>query len=278
MRSPLWASILLLSGLLPTLPALGREVVRLQTRCYVQQSNQSLDAYPCELRLIYNDPTRTSGTPDAVQVKWAYGGLSEFLYNPSQGWKWLDPASRTWVPASPTWLRTASVSCYRFGNMCFGRGFPTPDPASTATAAAPPARPTPAPVSRPGGSTATTPAKANEVGVDEAIACVDALYAALSAQDFAAARRYLAGQAASQFDAAFFRQFRGVRANRFRATNDPGPGLTLLANTRYEYRDGSVQVEQRSFRVERSRDGLRVVRSQFIGIVEPRSTPQKSSP
>ncbi len=276
MRSPLWASILLLSSLLPTLPAQGREVVRLQTRCYVQQSNQALDAYPCELRLIYNDPTRTSGSPDAVQVKWAYGGLSEFLYNPSQGWKWLEPTSKTWVPASPSWLRTASVSCYRFGNMCFGRGFPAPEPATTATVAATIPRPTPAPVSRPGSSTAATPAKGNEVGVDEAIACIDALYAALSAQDFAAARRSLDGQAASQFDGAFFRQFRSVRANRYRATNDPGSGLTLIANTRYEYRDGSVQVEQRSFRIERRREGLRVVRSQFIGIVEPRAMPQKT--
>lgn len=277
MRSLLWASALLLSGLIPTLPSQARDVVKLQTRCYVQQPDQSLSSYPCELRLIYTNPTATSSVPEAVQVKWAYGGLSEFLYNPQRGWQWLEPASRTWVPASPTWLRTGTISCYRFGNMCFGRGFPTPEATAAPSAASPPSRTTVTATTQPPSGTASSSQGKDAVGVDEAIACINALYTALTAQEFTTARRYLAGQASSQFEAAFFRQFRQVSANRFRATNDPGPGLTLIANTRYEYRDGSVQVEQRSFRVERQREGLRIVSSQFLSVLEPRSTPKKGA-
>ncbi len=98
-----------------------RDLTRTVSRCYVRQPDQSYTAYECEIRTIYNNPGPKA---DAVQIKWSYGATSDFLWTKAQGWRWFDPGSKQWLPYQPEWLQTADFSCLRFGNMCFGRGFP----------------------------------------------------------------------------------------------------------------------------------------------------------
>jgi hypothetical protein len=254
MRHILCAAGLLLAGSLTATAAQTREVLKISTRCYVRQPDQQFTAYPCELRLVYSNP---DPVPDAVQVKWAYGGLTEFLYSRSRGWQWLEPTSRTWVPAEAEWVETPALSCYRFGNMCFGRGFPVLD--------SPPSSPVP-----PATASGLIGSSTGSVTAAEAIACVEALYRALSRQDFTTAGRYFSGRAALQFDPAFFRQFRRVTVSDLRVTGQGGESVSLLGSNRYEYRDGATQTEERSYRVERVNGTPRIVASEFRAVLRSR--------
>jgi hypothetical protein len=127
-----------------------RDLTRTVSRCYVRQADQSYTAYECEIRTIYNTPGPKA---DAVQIKWSYGATSDFLWTKARGWQWFDPGSRQWLPYQPEWLQTSDFSCLRFGNMCFGRGFPIQggeklpedNPAKATTAAAPTTAPSPTP-------------------------------------------------------------------------------------------------------------------------------------
>ncbi len=98
-----------------------RDLTRTVSRCYVRQADQSYTAYECEIRSIYNTPGPKA---DAVQIKWSYGATSDFLWTKARGWQWFDPGSKQWLLYQPEWLETSDFSCLRFGNMCFGRGFP----------------------------------------------------------------------------------------------------------------------------------------------------------
>jgi hypothetical protein len=98
-----------------------RDLTRTVSRCYVRQADQSYTAYECEIRTIYNTPGPKA---DAVQIKWSYGATSDFLWTKARGWQWFDPGSRQWLAYQPEWQQTGDFSCLRFGNMCFGRGFP----------------------------------------------------------------------------------------------------------------------------------------------------------
>ena len=115
-----------------------------------------------------------------------------------------------------------------------------------------------------------------QAGSDAAIRAVEGLYAALSRQDFATARSFFSGEAADQFDPAFFRQFSRVSVEDLRPTG-PGPGgsaTTLEGVVRFTYRDGSEQTETRSFRVEPGPEGPRISASAFQAVLSPRSPRQ----
>lgn len=104
-----------------------------------------------------------------------------------------------------------------------------------------------------------------------AIRAVEGLYAALSRQDFASARRFFSGEAADQFDPAFFRQFSRVSVENLRPSGPPGRGTTLEGVVRFTYRDGSEQTESRSFRLEAGPEGPRISASAFGAVLSPRS-------
>lgn len=113
-----------------------------------------------------------------------------------------------------------------------------------------------------------------QAGSDAAIRAVEGLYAALSRQDFATARSFFSGEAADQFDPAFFRQFSRVSVEDLRPTGPGGSATTLEGVVRFTYRDGSEQTETRSFRVEPGPEGPRISASAFKSVLSTRSPRQ----
>jgi hypothetical protein len=105
-------------------PGWARELYRTKVDCYSRQPDQEYKKFSCELRLIFSD---TDPYVDAVQVKWDYGGLSEFSYKNGQ-WTWFEPNSKKWIAIAPKWLiMDPDRACIQFGAICFGRGFPVND-------------------------------------------------------------------------------------------------------------------------------------------------------
>lgn len=110
-------------ALIPT-PGWARELYRTKVDCYSRQPDQEYKKFSCELRLVFSD---SDPYVDAVQVKWDYGGLSEFTWKAGQ-WTWFEPNSKKWIPVSPKWvLMDPDRACIQFGAICFGRGFPVND-------------------------------------------------------------------------------------------------------------------------------------------------------
>ena len=104
-----------------------------------------------------------------------------------------------------------------------------------------------------------------------AVRTVESLYQALSRQDFTAARALFRGEAADQFDPAFFRQFTRVEVADLQPTSRSAGSVTLDGVVSFFYPDGSLQKEARTFTLDTNSDPPRVVASAFGMVVRPRS-------
>lgn len=109
-----------------------------------------------------------------------------------------------------------------------------------------------------------------EASTAAAIRTVEALYGALGRHDAAAARGYFAGEAADQFDPAFFRQFARVEVSALQPTTIAPTTVSLDGVVTFVYPDGSRQTERRSFTLDTRADPPRVIASAFGAVLRPR--------
>jgi hypothetical protein len=107
-------------------------------------------------------------------------------------------------------------------------------------------------------------------GQAAAVRTVETLYQALIRQDFAAARALFSGEAADQFDPAFFRQFTRVEVSDLQPTAQSAGSITLDGVVSFFYPDGSLQEEARTFTIDTNGDPPRVVASAFGRVLRPR--------
>ena len=107
-------------------------------------------------------------------------------------------------------------------------------------------------------------------GQAAAVRTVESLYQALSRRDFAAARAQFSGEAADQFDPAFFRQFTRVEVSDLQPTARSAGSITLDGVVSFFYPDGSLQEEARTFTIDTNGDPPRVVASAFERVLRPR--------
>jgi hypothetical protein len=164
---------------------------------------------------------------------------------------------------------------------------PTPSPTTSTLPPGDPAmaRPdggaaTPAAPELPQAQQAAGPAAVAEPSTAAAIRTVEALYGALGRHDAAAARGYFAGEAADQFDPAFFRQFARVEVAALQPSAISPTSVSLDGVVTFVYPDGSRQTERRSFTVDTSADPPRVIASAFGAVLRPRGpvSPEPGSP
>ena len=137
-------------------------------------------------------------------------------------------------------------------------------PAPSAKPVAPPQQPNlpePEPI---------TPPQPPAANIDQAIATVEGLYAALSGKSYDQARRFFGGTAADQFDPAFFNQFERVSVADLRETGQEGSIVTLQGVVTFAYPDGSVQSESRRFRVDTASTPALITASEFGGVIKAR--------
>lgn len=167
---------------------------------------------------------------------------------------WLRSGSRT--PLAP-----AAVPAPVAGTAATGAAPPSPSPA------APSPSPSPAPT-----ETAPAPSAADGVALEQAVATVQNLYAALSEKNFDAAAALLrSGTAPSdQFDPDFFRQFERVSVADLRETGRDGSSVNLEGQVSFLYPDGTSQVETRSFSVNTATSPAQITASSFIAVLRPR--------
>ncbi|MCX5956437.1 MAG: hypothetical protein NTW51_08520 [Cyanobacteria bacterium] len=143
------------------------------------------------------------------------------------------------------------------------------DPAAAVSARSGPEETPPAPV-LPEGPGSQQEAEGQAAAV-AAVRTVESLYQALSRQDFSAARALFRGEAADQFNPAFFRQFTRVEVADLQPTGRSAGSLTLDGVVSFFYPDGSLQKEARTFTLDTNSDPPRVVASAFGRVVRPRS-------
>jgi len=155
------------------------------------------------------------------------------------------------------------------GAIGLGRNEGT-EPTAAASARSGPVETPPAPVlpEGPGSSEQGAEGQAAETA---AVRTVESLYQALSRQDFSAARALFSGDAADQFDPAFFRQFTRVEVADLQPTSRSAGSVTLDGVVSFFYPDGSLQKEARTFTLDTNSDPPRVVASAFGMVVRPRS-------
>jgi hypothetical protein len=159
---------------------------------------------------------------------------------------------------------------------------PPAGPAAAIPAPADPVETPPAPELPPTGSgQATQGGKDNpiaampspdgvEASTQAAIGAVEGLYAALSRQDYATARSAFSTEAADQFNPAFFGQFARVAVEGLHQTGRDNASINLQGVVRFEYPDGSVQKESRSFRVDTTQYPPKISASAFGAVLSPR--------
>ncbi|MEB3263709.1 MAG: hypothetical protein VKJ66_04975 [Synechococcus sp.] len=140
----------------------------------------------------------------------------------------------------------------------------TPSPSQT-----PPTAPSPEPPAVPQLPEATP--TDSEAAVAQAISSVQALYAALGRQEFEQARQFFAGQAADQFDPAFFEQFQRVEVSNLESRGSNGTSVTLQGVLTFVYPDGSSQSETRTFTVDTATSPALITGSAFGQVLQPRS-------
>jgi hypothetical protein len=155
------------------------------------------------------------------------------------------------------------------GAIGLGRNEGT-EPTAAASARSGPVETPPAPVlpEGPGSSEQGAEGQAAETA---AVRTVESLYQALSRQDFSAARALFSGDAADQFDPAFFRQFTRVEVADLQPSSRSAGSVTLDGVVSFFYPDGSLQKEARTFTLDTNSDPPRVVASAFGMVVRPRS-------
>lgn len=155
------------------------------------------------------------------------------------------------------------------GAIGLGRNEGT-EPAAAASARSGPVETPPAPV-LPEGPGSTEQGADGQAAAAAAVRTVESLYQALSRQDFSAARALFSGEAANQFDPAFFRQFTRVEVADLQPTSRSAGSVTLDGVVSFFYPDGSLQKEARTFTLDTNSDPPRVVASAFGMVVRPRS-------
>ena len=99
---------------------------------------------------------------------------------------------------------------------------------------------------------------------------VEQLYNDLSVGNIAAARQRFGGEAADQFDPAFFRQFQRVSADNLREVSRDGTVITLEGTVTFVYPDGSSQSESRQFTVDTATDPALITASSFGQVLRGR--------
>jgi len=109
-----------------------------------------------------------------------------------------------------------------------------------------------------------------EASTQAAIAAVEGLYAALSRQDYGTARSAFSAEAADQFNPTFFGQFARVAVEGLHQTGRDNASVNLEGVVRFEYPDGSVQKESRSFRLDTTQNPPRISASAFGAVLSPR--------
>ncbi|MCP9800719.1 hypothetical protein [Synechococcus sp. RedBA-s] len=115
-----------------------------------------------------------------------------------------------------------------------------------------------------------TPPQPPAANIDQAIAAVEGLYAALSGKSYDQARSFFGGTAADQFDPAFFNQFERVSVADLRETGQEGFLVTLQGVVTFAYPDGSVQSESRRFSVDTASTPALITASEFGGVIKAR--------
>jgi hypothetical protein len=155
------------------------------------------------------------------------------------------------------------------GAIGLGRSEGT-EPTAAASARSGPVETPPAPV-LPEGPGSTEQGADGQAAAAAAVRTVESLYQALSRQDFSAARALFSGEAADQFDPAFFRQFTRVEVADLQPSSRSAGSVTLDGVVSFFYPDGSLQKESRSFTLDTNSDPPRVVASAFGMVVSPRS-------
>ena len=104
----------------------------------------------------------------------------------------------------------------------------------------------------------------------QAVASVEQLYNDLSLGNIQAARQRFGGEAADQFDPAFFSQFQRVSVDNLRERSRDGSLVTLEGLVTFVYPDGTSQSESRSFTVETATDPALITASNFGQITRRR--------
>lgn len=155
------------------------------------------------------------------------------------------------------------------GAIGLGRNEGT-EPTAAASARSGPVETPPAPV-LPEGPGSTEQGADGQAAAAAAVRTVESLYQALSRQDFSAARALFSGEAANQFDPAFFHQFTRVEVADLQPSSRSAGSVTLDGVVSFFYPDGSLQKESRSFTLDTNSDPPRVVASAFGTVVRPRS-------
>lgn len=103
----------------------------------------------------------------------------------------------------------------------------------------------------------------NDAAAAQAITSVEQLYNDLSLGNIQAARQRFSGEAADQFDPAFFRQFQRVSVDHLRELSRDGSLITLEGLVTFVYPDGTSQSESRQFTVETATEPALITGSSF---------------
>ena len=104
----------------------------------------------------------------------------------------------------------------------------------------------------------------------QAVSSVEQLYNELSMGNMQAARQRFSGEAADQFDPAFFRQFQRVSVDQLQETGRNGSVVTLEGLVTFVYPDGTSQSESRSFTVDTATNPALITGSSFGQVMRGR--------
>ena len=115
------------------------------------------------------------------------------------------------------------------------------------------------------------PESAVALSPETAQATVSSLYGYVSAQSWDTARGLFGESLAQQFDPGFFEQFEQVTVDNLQVTHQSDDSVELVGRNTYYYPDGSRQQEERTFRVQMVEGQPRIVGSDFVQVLQPRS-------
>jgi serine/threonine-protein kinase len=104
----------------------------------------------------------------------------------------------------------------------------------------------------------------------QAVSSVEQLYNELSMGNMQAARQRFSGEAADQFDPAFFRQFQRVSVDKLQETGRNGSLVTLEGLVTFVYPDGTSQSESRRFTVDTATNPALITGSSFGQVMQGR--------
>jgi hypothetical protein len=104
----------------------------------------------------------------------------------------------------------------------------------------------------------------------QAVSSVEQLYNELSMGNMQAARQRFSGEAANQFDPAFFRQFQRVSVDKLQETGRNGSIVTLEGLVTFVYPDGTSQSESRTFTVDTASNPALITGSSFGQVMQGR--------